>query len=146
MASIRLLSAMRVPGLVTQYVLFFIDIASRSVHVAGITPHPDNAWMTHITDASDGFLRHKKYLLLDRDTKYSDAFRGILTREGIHMIRLPARSPNLSAFAERFVRSIKEECLSRMIFVGQASLRHSITEYMRHDDSSSAFRQVAGAV
>jgi hypothetical protein len=123
-------------GLITQYILFFIDIASRSVHVAGITPHPDNSWMTqiarNITDVSDGVLRDKRYLLLDRDTKYSDAFRGILVREGIQVIRLPPRSPNLNAFAERFVRSIKEECLNRMIFVGQASLRHAITQYLTH--------------
>jgi hypothetical protein len=63
-------------GLVTQYVLFFIDIASRSVHVAGITPHPDNSWMTqiarNITDADDGFIRGTRYLILDRDSKYSD--------------------------------------------------------------------------
>ena len=123
-------------GLITQYILFFMDIASRSVPVAGITPHPDNSWMTQIArniiDVNDGFLRDKRYLLLDRDTKYSDAFRGILVREGIQVIRLPPRSPNLNAFAERFVRSIKEECLNRMIFVGQASLRRAITQYLTH--------------
>ncbi len=123
-------------GLVTQYVLFFIDIASRSVHIAGITPHPDSSWMTqiarNITDISDRFLRRTRYLILDRDAKYSDAFRGIFTREGIEVIRLPPRSPNLNALAERFVRSIKEECLSRMIFFGQSSLRHAITQYRTH--------------
>ncbi|HEX9347518.1 MAG TPA: integrase core domain-containing protein [Gemmatimonadales bacterium] len=125
-----------IKGLVTHYILFFIDIASRSVHVAGITPHPDNAWMTHIArnfiDIGDGFLRGKRYLILDRDAKYSDAFCGVLAREGTRVIRLPVRSSNLNAFAERFVRSIKEECLSRMIFLGQASLRHAITQYMSH--------------
>jgi putative transposase len=90
-------------GLVTHYILFFIDIASRSVLVAGITPHPDDSWMTQIarnvTDADAGFLRGKQYLILDRDAKYSDAFRTLLVREGIHVIRLPPRSPNLNAFA-----------------------------------------------
>jgi transposase InsO family protein len=123
-------------GLVTYYILFFIDIASRSVHVAGITPHPDNSWMTqvarNVTDAKDGVLRSKRFLLLDRDTKYSDAFRGIINRAGIEVVRLPPRSPNLNAFAERFVRSIKEECLSRMIFFGHTSLRHAITQYLAH--------------
>jgi len=123
-------------GLVTQYVLFFIDIASPSVHVAGITPHPDNSWMTQIarnvTDADDGFLRGTRYLILDRDAKYSDGFRNLLVREGVHVVRLPPRSPNLNAFAERFVRSITEECLHRMIFFGQASLRRAITQYMSH--------------
>jgi putative transposase len=125
-----------IKGFVTQYVLFFIDLASRSVHVAGVTPHPDDSWMTqiarNITDVSSGFLRGTRYLILDRDTKYSDAFRGILAREGIQVIRLPPRSPNLNAFAERFVRSIKTECLNRMIFIGQASLRHAITQYLTH--------------
>jgi putative transposase len=123
-------------GLVTQYMLFFIDIASRSVHIAGITPNPDNLWMMqiarNITDVDDGFLRGKRCLILDRDGKYSGGFRNVLVREGIHLVRLPPRSPNLNAFAERFVRSIKEECLNRMIFFGQASLRYAITQYMTH--------------
>ena len=59
-------------------------------------------------------------------------FRGFLAREGTEVIRLPPRSPNLNAFAERFVRSIKHECLSRMSFLGKASLRHAITQYMTH--------------
>ena len=96
-------------GLVTYYVLFLIDIARRAVKIAGITPHSDNRWMTQIarnlTDLNDGFLCGKRCLILDRDTKYSDAFRSVLVREGIHVIRLPPRSPNLNAFAERFVRS-----------------------------------------
>jgi len=73
-----------------------------------------------------GFLCGKRYLILDRDAKHSDGFRNVLVREGIDVIRLPPRSPNLNAFAERFVRSIKEECLNRMIFFGPASLRREI--------------------
>ena len=69
----------------------------------------------NLTDIDEGFLRGKPYLILDRDTKYSDAFRSLLVRDGIKIICLPPRSPNLHAFAERFVRSIKEECLGRMI-------------------------------
>jgi putative transposase len=126
----------RIRGLVTHYVLFFIDIANRAVKIAGITPHPDSRWMTQIarnlTDLNDGFLRGKSYLILDRDTKYSDAFRSVLVREGIQVIRLPPRSPNLNAFAERFVRSIKEECLRRMIFFGAASLQHAVRQFMAH--------------
>ena len=82
--------------------------------------------------ATHRFLRGKRYLILDRDTKYSDAFRSFLVHEGIKIIRLAPRSPNLNAFAERFVRSIKEECLSRMIFFGQASLRHAVKHFMTH--------------
>lgn len=123
-------------GLVTHYILFFIDIASRSVHVAGITPHPGSEWMMqvarNITDVDAGCLRGRRYLILDRDAKYCDAFRNVLVREGVHVIRLPPRSPNLNAFAERFVRTIKEECLSRMIFLGQASLRHAVSQFVTH--------------
>jgi transposase InsO family protein len=125
-----------IKGLVTYYILFFIDIASRSVNIAGITPHPDNRWMKQIarnaTDAEDGFLRGPRHLILDRDTKYSDEFRNALVREGVHLVRLPPRSPNLNAFAERFVRSIKSECLNRMIFLGQSSLQHAIGHFMAH--------------
>ena len=88
-------------------------------HVAGVTPRPDNRWMTQIarnlTDVEEGFLRGTRYLILYRDTKYSDEFRAVLVRDGIDLIRLLPRSPNLNAFAERFVRSIKSECLNRMI-------------------------------
>jgi transposase InsO family protein len=125
-----------IKGLVTYYILFFIDIASRSVHIAGITPHPDNRWMTQIarnvTDVEGGFLRGTRHLILDRDTKYTDEFCKVLLREGIDLIRLPPRSPNLNAFAERFVRSMKSECLNRMIFFGRASLQHAITHFMAH--------------
>jgi putative transposase len=86
----------------------------------------------NVTDVDEGFLRGTRYLILDRDTKYTDEFRSVLDREGVHLIRLLPRSPNLNAFAERFVRSIKSECLSRMIFFGQASLRHAITQYLSH--------------
>ena len=86
----------------------------------------------NITDKDNGFLRGTRYLLLDRDTKYSGAFRNLLVREGTDVIRLPSKSPNLNAFAERFVRSIKEECLSRMIFFGHASLRDAVTQFLAH--------------
>ena len=86
----------------------------------------------NVTDVDAGFLRGKQYLILDRDAKYSDAFRTVLVRAGIHVIRLPPRSPDLNSFAERFVRSIKEECLSRMIFFAPASLQHAVRQFMAH--------------
>lgn len=86
----------------------------------------------NLIDVDEGFLRGTRYLILDRDTKYSEGFRDILQREGIQVIRLPPRSPHLNAFAERFVRSIKTECLNRMIFFGQAQLRQAITQFMAH--------------
>ena len=123
-------------GLVTHYVLFVISLADRAVHIAGITTRPDEAWMLQVgrnlTDEKSGALATKRYLIIDRDTKYSRRFRELVEEASTEVIRLPPRSPNLNAYAERFVRSIKEECLGKMIFVGQASLRRAITEYMAH--------------
>lgn len=86
----------------------------------------------NLTDEFDGVLRNKAVLLLDRDAKYTHAFRGLIESGATRVIRLPPRSPNLNAHAERFVRSIKEECLNRMIFIGQGSLRRAIAEYVEH--------------
>ncbi len=86
----------------------------------------------NLVDEPYGGLAGKKYLIMDRHTKYSQRFRAFLEEGGTKVIRLPPRSPNLNAFAERFIRSVKEECLGRMIFIGQASLRRAIAEYMAH--------------
>jgi putative transposase len=86
----------------------------------------------NITDVDDGFLRGKRYLILDRDAKYSDRFRSVLAREGVRVVRLPPRSPNLNAYAERFVRSVKGECLSRLIPIGAPMLRRALHEYLEH--------------
>ena len=123
-------------GLVTHYVLFVISIADRVVDVAGITTRPDEAWMLqvgrNVIDEESGALASKRYLIIDRDTKYTEQFRKLMEEGGTEVIRLPPMSPNLNAYAERFVRSIKEECLNRMIFIGQASLRRAVWEYMSH--------------
>lgn len=123
-------------GFVTHYVLFFLEISTRRVHIAGITPSPNEAWMLqvarNITDPVDGCLSAGKYLIMDRDSKYCASFQRILENDGIQLVQLPPRSPNLNAFAERFVRSIKDECLSRMIFVGKRQLRYAINEYLAH--------------
>jgi putative transposase len=123
-------------GLITHYLLFVMSLVDRVVHIAGITTRPDESWMLQIarnvTDLQSGALHAKRYLILDRDTKYSQQFRRVVQDSGTRVIRLPPRSPNLNAYAERFVRSIKDECLDRMIFLGQASLRRAVAEYMSH--------------
>ena len=86
----------------------------------------------NLTDVSDGFLLNSRYLIMDRDTKYTEEFRDYLDREGVKPVRCPVRAPNCNAFAERFVRSIKEECLDRMILFGDASLRRALREYAAH--------------
>ena len=123
-------------GLVTYYVLFFIHLGSRQVHVAGMTPHPHEAWMMQIarnvTKEEWGFLSPGQYLIHDRDGKYCHAFQHIIDAAGITRVPLPVRSPNLNAYAERWVRSVKEECLSRLILFGEASLWHALQEYVEH--------------
>jgi transposase InsO family protein len=123
-------------GLVTIYVFFVIELESRKIEIAGITPGPNEPWMMQIgrnlTDPIDGFLVKKKYLILDRDSKYSAAFQDLLNSAGVEVVRLPHRSPNLNAYAERFVRSIKDECLNRMIFFGERSLRKATREFAAH--------------
>ena len=123
-------------GPVTHYLLFVISLADRAVDIAGITTRPDESWMLQIarneTDAAAGALHSNRYLIVDRDTKYSAQFRRLIRDSGTKVIRLPPRSPNLNAYAERFVRSIKDECLDRMIFVGLGSLRRAVSEYMDH--------------
>ena len=123
-------------GLVTYCLLFVISLADRVVNVVGITTRPDQSWMVQVarneTDAPGGSLHSRRYLIIDRDTKYSEQFRRLIRDNGTEVIRLPPRSPNLNAYAERFVRSIKDECLDRMIFVGQASSLRAVSEYMKH--------------
>lgn len=83
-------------------------------------------------DADDGFLKNKTHLLMDRDTKFSEAFRSILKQSGIQPVRIPPRSPNCNAHQERFFRSIKSECLDRMIFFGEKSLRNAVNQFLEH--------------
>ena len=123
-------------GLVTYYVLFFIHLASRKVHVAGVTPHPNTAWMAqvarNVTMEEWGFLSPGQYLIHDRDGKYCPAFQQIIDAAGVKRVSLPARSPNLNAYAERWVRSVKEECLSRLILFGEATLYRALDAYVEH--------------
>ena len=123
-------------GLVTYYVLFFIRLGTREVHVAGVTPHPNQAWMRqiarHITMEAWGFLSPGQSLIHDRDGRYCPAFHQLIDAAGVTRVPLPPRSPNLHADAERWVRSVKEECLSRFILFGERSLSHVLKEYVAH--------------
>ena len=123
-------------GLVTYYVLFFIHLESRRVDIAGITVHPDERWMQqmarNVTMEGCGALLDCRYLLHDRDTKYTRSFRAIIASGQVEPLVLPARSPNLNAYAERWVRSVKEECLSKVVLFGERSLRRALSEYVEH--------------
>jgi len=119
-------------GLVTYSVLFFIHLTSRKVQVAGATPHPDEPWMVQIARNVWGFLEPGQYLIHGRDGKYCPAFQRLMDEAGIRRVPLPPRSPNLNAYAERLVRSVKEECLARLILFGEAALHHTLHEYSVH--------------
>src|SRR3989442_9546673 len=123
-------------GLVTYYVLGVMEIATRRVRVAGITPHPTAAFMQQcarqLTDPFAGFLLGKRYLIHDRDTTFTQAFDGLLKDSGVEPLVLPVRSPNLNAHCERFVRSIKEEVLAQMVMLRERSLYYTIQQCLAH--------------
>ena len=123
-------------GLVTSYTVFVLDLASRRVHILGSTPHPSDVFMGQIvrlvTAAEDGVLIGHRVLICDRDRKWSRAVRQQCGDAGIRVVLTPARAPNANAYAERFVRSIKEECLDRMIPLGERHFRRAITEFVEH--------------
>ena len=123
-------------GLVRFCVLFVIDLKTRRVSIAGILHQPNGEWMSQIarnlTDCDDGFLKEARYLIHDRDALFTTSFRSILKSSGVETVKLPARGPNLNAYAERFVRSIKSECLAQIIPLGEEHLRDAVKQYAEH--------------
>ena len=123
-------------GLVRHFTLFFVDTATRRVHVAGTTTNPTSEWMEQIarnvTDCETGVLRHKRFLILDRDAVFSPRFKAILECSGVEILKTAYQAPNMNAHAERFVRSIRSECLDQMIFVGRETLEKAIAAYVAH--------------
>jgi transposase InsO family protein len=123
-------------GLVRYLVLFVIDLKTRRIAIAGIERQANGVWMEQVarnlTDAEAGFLCGAGYLIHDRDPLFMAEFRRILRAGGVDSLRLPARSPNLNAYAERFVRSIKSECLAQIIPLGERHLRKTVTEFTEH--------------
>ena len=117
-------------------VFFVIELQTRRVQIAGIAPDPNGRWMSQVarnlTDCFDGFLNGKRFLIHDRDPLYTAQFTETLEACGVRCVKLPPKSQNLNAFAERFVRSIKSECLDRMIFFGGKHLRCVVKEYVEH--------------
>jgi hypothetical protein len=117
-------------------VLFFIDLASRRVQIGGLARQANGLWMSQVarnlSDATEGFLVGKRYLIHDRDPLFTAEFLETMESSGVKSVKLPPRSPNLNAHAERFVRTIKESCLERMILFGEGSLRRAIQEFVKH--------------
>ena len=112
----------------TYYVLFFLHVATRRIHVAGVTPHPDEHWMTQV-DRN-----------VDRDGTFCPAFDEIIRSAGVSPIKMPAQSPNLNPDAEWWVRLVKDECLSKLIFFGDACLRRALSQFGSHPAGSDHTR------
>jgi hypothetical protein len=110
-----------------------IHHATRAVRIVGTTVHPGELFMdqiaTLLTDPVDGFLRNARFLIMDRDSKFTVAFRRILKEASVRVLTIPESAPNCNAYAERVITSIKDECLERMIFFGTDSLLYALTEY-----------------
>ena len=125
-----------VRGVVTDYTLFVIELASRRVRIVGSTPHPDGEFMQQIARelvaADEGVPAPGCLLICDRDATWSTAVRAVLASGGVRVVQTPVRAPNANAYAERFVRSIKEQCLDRVVPLGERYVRHLLREYVAH--------------
>jgi putative transposase len=123
-------------GLQRCVILFFLDLSTRQVEIAGIASTANGLWMSQIgrrvTDAVDGILKGKRYLIHDRDPLFTAEFLNLLAGVGVESVKLPPRSPNLNAHAERFVRTIKESCLDRVVLFGESSLRKTVSKFVAH--------------
>jgi transposase InsO family protein len=120
-------------GLVTFYTVFVIDLATRRVQVLGTTPHRDEAFMRQVVRTlTMADANRCRVLICDRDAKWSAAVRERLEEAGTRVVQTPYLAPNANAFAERFVRSIKEECLDRMIPLGERHFRRAVAEFVAH--------------
>ena len=121
-------------GLRRFFVLFFIELSTRRVQLAGISTNENGLWMNQVarnlTDSEDGLLKGKRYLIHDRAPLFTSEFLTALAQVGVHSVKLPPRSPNLNSYAERFVRSIKQSCLDRVILFGEESRARGTTQNM----------------
>ena len=111
-------------------------MSTRRVEIAGLAKRANGLWMSQVarnlSDAAEGFLVGKRYLIHDRDPLFTAEFLETLGTSGVKSVKLPPRCPNLNAHAERFVRTIKESCLERMILFGEGSLRKAVQEFVVH--------------
>ena len=123
-------------GTVRHMVLFVIEIKSRAVQIAGVRIAPDGDWMKQIArnllDPVDGFLRNATYLIHDRDPVFTAAWKALLQTGGVKCVPIPAQSPNCNPHAERFVKTVRTECLDHFVIFGERHLRHLLKEFMGH--------------
>ena len=129
----------------TIYVLFFIELSTRRVHLAGVTAHPGSAWVTQQARnlAMEDHVAGTRFLIRDRDAKYSGPFDEVFRSEGVRVIRTPIRSPKANAFAERFVRTVRRECLDHLLIMGRGHLERILEEYVTHYNHERPHRRLA---
>jgi putative transposase len=127
------------------YVLFFIELGSRRVHLAGCTTNPTGAWVTQQARnlSFTGLLERTRFLIHDRDTKFSAAFDEVFRSEGIKVIHTPVRAPQANAHAERFVRTVRAECLDWLLILGRRHLDHVLRCYVTHYNLERPHRALA---
>jgi putative transposase len=131
-------------GTVRVMVFFVIELKSRAV----IRVAPDGAWMTQIArnllDPVDGFVRHATHLIHDRDPLFTGAWTQLLESGGVESVPIPASSPNCNPYAERFVRSVRAECLDHFVVFGMRHLRYLLREYVEHYNTERYHQGLAG--
>jgi putative transposase len=118
------------------YCLFVIEVGSRCVHILGVTAHPDGPWTTQqirnlLMDLGDGAADFR-FLVRDRAGQFTDSFDAVLAGAGIEAVKIPPRSPRANAFAERFVGTLRRECLDHVLILSEQHLREVLAEYVRH--------------
>jgi putative transposase len=127
------------------YVLFFIELESRRVHFGGCTANPTGAWVTQQARnlSFTGLLERMRLLIHDRDSKFSAAFDEVFRSEGLKVIHTPIRAPQANAYAERFVRSVRAECLDWLLILGRRHLEHVLRTYTTHYNRERPHRRLA---